>query len=209
MDSMLRSYRFSSLIGVAVATLLTVSLVHAAEPDADRKQVIEHLRRTQAKLLKAVAGLSDAQWNFKAAPDRWSVAECLEHIAVSEEFIRKIGVEKALASPAKPEGRAERMQKDAMILKMIVDRSQKFKAPEPVAPNKRFATPAEALAHFRASRKETIALARNAANLRYHVSEHPAFKEADAQQWLYFLSGHSERHTLQIEEVMADADFPK
>jgi hypothetical protein len=194
---------------VAVAGTLAISLVQAAEPDADRKQALEHLRRTQAKLLKAVAGLSDSQWNFKASPERWSIAECLEHIAVSEDFIRKIGVEKALASPAKPEGRAERMQKDPMILKMIVDRSQKFKAPEPVAPNKRFATPAEALAHFRESRKITIDLVRNAPDLRDHVAENPAFKEIDAQQWVYFLSGHSERHTLQIEEVMADANFPR
>jgi hypothetical protein len=37
----------------------------------------------------------------------------------------------------------------------------------------------------------------------------PAVQEADAYQWLLFLSAHTERHTKQIEEVKATAGFPK
>jgi hypothetical protein len=47
------------------------------------------------------------------------------------------------------------------------------------------------------------------ADLRAHASPHWAVKEADAYQWLLYLSGHSERHTRQILEVKADPNFPK
>jgi hypothetical protein len=31
----------------------------------------------------------------------------------------------------------------------------------------------------------------------------------DAYEWLIFMSAHTKRHTLQIEEVKADPKFPK
>ena len=35
-------------------------------------------------ILDAIAGLSPAQWTFKPAPDRWSIAEVLEHLSHTE-----------------------------------------------------------------------------------------------------------------------------
>jgi hypothetical protein len=34
-------------------------------------------------------------------------------------------------------------------------------------------------------------------------------KKLDAYEWILFVAGHSERHTKQINEVKADANFPK
>jgi hypothetical protein len=42
-----------------------------------------------------------------------------------------------------------------------------------------------------------------------HAMMSPVAEEVDALGWLYFLSGHVERHTLQIEEVKATEGFPK
>ena len=46
-------------------------------------------------------------------------------------------------------------------------------------------------------------------DLRAFAGPHPAFEMLDAYDWLLFLSGHTERHTLQIQEVKADPGFPK
>ncbi len=44
----------------------------------ERNRLIDHLKKGQLELEGATKGLSPAQWNFKPAPDRWSVAECYE-----------------------------------------------------------------------------------------------------------------------------------
>jgi len=35
-------------------------------------------------------------------PDRWSAAECIEHIAAAEDYIRGMIIEKVMAAPAAP-----------------------------------------------------------------------------------------------------------
>jgi glutamate formiminotransferase len=67
----------------------------------------------------------------------------------------------------------------------------------------------EAMAQFDAGRAKTAALAADADDLRTHVGDHPAFGALDAYGWVLFLSGHTERHTLQIEEIKADPAFPE
>ena len=165
--------------------------------------LVKELERTQARLLKSVEGLTPAQWTYKPAPDRWSVAETFEHITAAEPFIRAMVV-KSLETPSK-----EGSKKDEMILKGIVDRSTKFKAPEPLIPTNKYATAAEAIAAYQKERAETIKLAASDADFRTHGSDHFAFGPLDSAGWVLFLSGHSERHTLQIDEVKASEGFPK
>jgi hypothetical protein len=45
---------------------------------------VQYLEQTRDGVVAAVKGLSGAQMKFKPAPDRWSVAEILEHIALAE-----------------------------------------------------------------------------------------------------------------------------
>ncbi len=192
-------------------SLLAAFALPAYKISADEQTLlVNHLQRTAKELRAAVKGLSPEQFNFKAAPEKWSVAECLEHISTSEEFIRQVVTERALKSPAKTDGIAERKKNDERLLVGIVDRSQKFQAPEPLKPSNKFASPQAALAHFLKARKDTIALVKTSdADFRAHTAPHPVFKELDAYQWLLLVSGHSERHTRQILEVEADPKFPK
>lgn len=165
--------------------------------------LVAQLERTQARLLKSVDGLSDAQWNFKPAPDRWSVAETFEHITAAEPFIRAMVV-KSLETPAK-----EGSNKDEIILKALVDRTTKFKAPEPLIPTQRFKTRDEAIAAYKKEREETIKLAKSDVDFRKQGSDHFALGPLDSAGWVLFLSAHSERHTLQIDEVKATEGYPK
>lgn len=191
--------------------LLVATAAFATEPPVaanDNQKIAKELERTQARLLASVEGLSDEQWNFKAAPDRWSIGECVEHITASEPFIRNMigaAMKKELTAEAVKAG----TQKDEMISKGLVDRSQKFKAPEPLIPTNRFPFQAAAIEAFKKERAATIALATGDVNLRTHGDNHFLFGPLDAYGWFLFLSGHSERHTLQIDEVKAHADFPK
>ena len=46
------------------------------------------------------------------------------------------------------------------------------------------------------------------ADLRNHYAQLP-FGTIDAYQSLIFMSGHTERHILQIKEIMEDDNFPE
>ena len=104
---------------------------------ADRDKAVAYLESTRQGVVDATKGLSPAQWNFKAGLDRWSIAEVAEHIAAAEDYIRGMVVEKVMLAPARPAGE-DVVAIDAMIFKMIPDRSHKAQAPEPLKPTNRF-----------------------------------------------------------------------
>jgi hypothetical protein len=196
-----------NLVGVMALVLATASPV-VAQMDAqkDRAAAMAHLEMTRAKFLKSIDGLTEAQWKFKAGPDRWSIAEVAEHIGLSEVTILGL-VQKMLAAPGpKPDERLP----DNKVLTGLVDRTSKFQAPEMLKPVNKWAT-REALAKdFNTARDNTLQFVKSTTvDLRAHGGPHPVFKMLDAHQWILLISGHSERHTLQIEEVKTAAGYPK
>lgn len=175
----------------------------------ERDRAINYMKETQKDFLAAVEGLSDAQWKFKAAPDQWSIAETAEHIATAEDFIWA-RTQEIMKAPANPERRAETQGKDKIIYDKIPDRSRKAQAPEPLKPSGKFATREELVKHFKEVRAKQIAfLEETKEDLRSHIADNPALDAMDAFQWVIFNGAHSKRHTAQIEEVKADADYPK
>ena len=198
--------------GLTVAVLvLCASLSAFAQSltQADRDRAAKYLETTKQGVLDATAGLSEAQWNFKPAPDRWSVAEVTEHIAATEDYLRGMVTDKVMKAPPRPEGE-EVKPIDDMVLAMIPDRSHKQQGPEPLRPTNRFGSPAGSLKHFTESREETLAFLRDHDDLRAHAIDSPlGGKKLDAYEWILFVAAHSERHTKQINEVKADANFPK
>jgi hypothetical protein len=176
----------------------------------ERDRAIEYLKQTQKDFLASIAGVSETQWKFKAAPDRWSIAETAEHIAVAEQTIWDLVSGKIMKSPATPEKRAEVQGKDEIILTKVPDRSRKAQAPERLKPTGRWANEAALVKDFEATRaKEIEYVAETKEDLRSHFEEHPALKTMDAYQWLIFNGAHCKRHTAQILEVKADPNYPK
>jgi len=192
---------------VSTTGLLAQSATLTAE---EREAALKSLQATHDAFLKSIAGLSEKQWKFKPAPDRWSVAEVAEHIAVSESTIFGMVQGKIMQGPATPEKRTEIKVTDDQILKMVPDRSHKAQAPEFLKPTSRWATREELVKAFEDSRKATMDYVRTSNDdLRDHLGPHPVFGALDGYQWILLLSAHSERHTKQIEEVKADPGFPK
>jgi hypothetical protein len=176
----------------------------------ERERAIEYLEQTAKDFAAAINGLSDAQWSFKPSPERWSIAECAEHIAVSEEMVWNIVREKIMKSPAAPERRPEVAGKDEIVLKMIPDRSKRVQAPEAITPTGRFASREELVKRFDELRAQEISYLRETNDdLRSHFADHPFVKTLDAYQWLLLNGAHGKRHTSQIEEVKADPAYPK
>jgi hypothetical protein len=175
----------------------------------ERSVAVKNLEDSRDALIKDVKGLSDAQLHFKTAPDRWSVAECVEHIALAESKIFQL-VNMTLQAPADPSKRDSVKVTDQQLLASLVDRSHKSTAPEMLKPTGSFKSTADALDSFVTWRNLHIEYIKNTSDdLRDHYFRHPAFGLLDSYQWVLLIAGHSRRHTLQLEEVMADPNFPK
>jgi len=198
------------LRGVLFALLLTAGeAVTSAQglKQAEKDRALQYLEATKKNVLESTKGLSDAQWNFKPAPDRWSVAQVMEHIAAAEDFLRAITKDKVMVSPAGEPGR-DTKKTDEAVLTMVADRTNKGQAQEPLVPTHRFGSPEGSIQHFVESRAVTEDFLKNTTGLRDHVTDSPLGK-LDAYEFVLFIAAHSERHTKQINEVKADPNFPK
>ncbi len=195
-----------------VIPLLAFAVAAAAATltQGERDFAMSHLHASRKLFLNAVAGLSEAQWKFKPAPDRWSIAECAEHIALTEDAIFQLVTEKILKSPpAAGLPRATRAD-DEQLIHRLKDRSQRAQAPELLRPSGRWPSRESLIEHFKQSRDRTIAFVEaTQEDLRAHVAPHPVREHMDAYQWLLLLAAHAERHTAQIEEIKADPKFPR
>lgn len=193
---------------IAVAVCLAAALQAQTLTQADRDKAMKYLESTRQGVVDATKGLSQAQWTFKAAPDKWSVAEVTEHIAAAEDFLRGMIVQKVMVAPARPAGE-DVAAIDAMVLQAIPDRSQKKQAPEPLKPSNRFGSPEGSVQHFLDARTTTEDFLTKTPDLREHAADSPLGKKLDGYEWILFIAAHSERHTKQILEVKADPNFPK
>jgi hypothetical protein len=176
-------------------------------PD-ERAYLVDQLEQSKKAMLDSISGLTPAQWTFKSAPDRWSVQQCAEHIVLAESYIFQ-GAMGVLQTTAVPRPAQSNATVDHTLVKRFGDRSHKLKAPEPLVPAGKFATPEEAARAFIEARDKNIAYVKTTdADLRTHVGPGPA-GPMDAYQFLLLMASHSGRHTQQIREVEADPNFPK
>jgi hypothetical protein len=174
----------------------------------DRQKATDHLDQTRKDFLASISGLSEAQWKYKPAPDRWSIAEVAEHIAISEETILGIVTDRVLKAPPAPAGEAK--VTDEKVIQTVTDRSGKVQAPEMLKPVGKWASQAELTQAFEQRRTKTIDYVKTTQDdLRGHAGPHPMLGSLDGYQWVLLLSAHSARHTAQIEEVKADPGYPK
>lgn len=160
---------------------------------------------TRDSLTEAISGLSNAQWHFKPAPETWSVAENVEHLAILEWRVQFVVAALPGASPAEPNRNNSEVEQ--IILTRTPDRDTKLQAPPVARPSGEWA-PAESLARFLKSRAHTLELLISAPCLRGRVLPHPFFGPWDGYQWILAVAGHTARHVGQIMEVKSCPGFP-
>ncbi|GAB3543036.1 DinB family protein [Spirosoma fluminis] len=180
-----------------------------AVTDAERTYAIDALRTTQAHLHQSLENLSPAQLAHKPSADRWSITECVEHIALVEK-----GIANALLAsmnlPEDPDRRATIRVSDVDVIKAVRSRKVTLSAPTPFVPTGRFATTDAALQAFDEQRNTIITYVQHVQdNLRLRYFEHPALGTLDAYQAVLVMASHAERHRKQVEELKAGADFPQ
>lgn len=175
----------------------------------ERKDAVKFLKETEMGVYASVKNLSEAQLKSKAAEDKWSIEDCLKHIAASESMLWQ-AANGAIEQAPNPEKRSEIKMTDNDVKVKIADRSHKVKTTPQLEPqNISYKNAEEALTSFTENRAKLITYVNDTeADLRNHVAAFP-FGSLDAYQVILFIGAHSRRHTLQIEEVKMDPNFPK
>lgn len=194
---------------VPVLFLFAYSVKESGLSKKEKKAAITYLEETRDDLQATVNGLTEDQFNFKPADNKWSVKECLQHIAAAEAGLWQM-CEGTIKAAPNPEKRSEIKVSDEQLIKMLTDRSFKATAPAELQPDKSpYATALDALNAFKNSREKLIRYVKGTKDdMRNHVAQTP-LGSVDAYQLVLFIGAHSNRHTQQIAEVMADANFPK
>jgi hypothetical protein len=170
-------------------------------------EVLNYLDTQRAALAAAVELVPPAQREQAPGADRWSVAQVLEHLAITEKRIG-LGVTKwvsdARAGNLKPEIETSSIL-NTLPLDMIADRSQRRNAPEYVRPSGEVNAAAAwtALEESRATLRAG-AMAGDGLALGEVIQGHPVLGPINIYQWLLFVGSHEGRHTAQVIEIAAE-----
>jgi hypothetical protein len=175
----------------------------------ERSAAVAELEVSRQRLLAALEDLTEEEWRSRPSPERWSIAECAEHITAAELPLAKFLAVSATAEPSE-EQRLEIRGKDGFVRRFLRDRSQRGEAPERIRPKGRFATREETIRAFEDRRSANLAYVRETSDpLRDRFAPHPFAGVIDGYQWVLFLSAHTDRHAEQIEEIRLQFSHPE
>ena len=201
---------------VSVMTLLMLPTLivgaRAQAPDAkmtraERAELIDLLNKSEKEFLAAVESVSDAQWTFKAGPDRWSIGEVAEHLVLAEAGLFTTAT-RSVAAPADDKWTAT-VAKTDLLKRALPNRTTKVDAPQEIRPRGDL-TRAQVMARFKEQRARTLAFAQETeAPLKAHTAPNPFFGAINAHQLLLYIPLHNLRHDQQIAEVKTAPAYPR
>jgi hypothetical protein len=170
----------------------------------DRDHLVAHLQMTGAWLRDEVANLSQAQLEYRSAPDRWTIAEIVQHLVIAEPRYWEL-LQNGVHQPHAPGFKTRAT--DADVLWYGIDRTHRQKTSTDEDPRGQKIEISEALAKFGQLRETMLQYAKTTNDdLRAHDVRR---WNVDAYQWFLEISTHAQRHILQIREIKADPGFPK
>ncbi|MGB6689470.1 MAG: DinB family protein [Terracidiphilus sp.] len=167
--------------------------------ESEKRQMLALLDESRGALLKSLEDVTPEAALRAPAPGKWTILDCVEHLAVSEDYLLSqiVGAELIETSAIPP-------QREALIAERAADRTRRFESPEEGRPIGRFPTLAAAVEHFLASRERTLRFVEsNREDLRLKVTTHPLIGPANCQEMLLTMAMHPLRHAQQVEETKA------
>jgi len=168
----------------------------------EKHKLLAELETGRRELLGALDGLTEEAAARAPEAGKWSVLECVEHVATAEDYLFS---QIAAAQPA--DGELLSREREAKILARGVDRSWKVSSPQEGLPHGRFRSLREAVERFLASRERTIRFVENCEHdLRAQFTTHPIIGKANCYEMVLMMAIHPMRHAKQIAEIRGTAD---
>lgn len=168
------------------------------------EEVVNYLDKTRTELRAAVDSVPSDARNQKPAPNQWSVAQVLDHIAIVHSRVATaIGkwIAEAQAAGLGPETSNSSLL-NTIPAERILDRSRKVQAPETILPRSEIDAEA-AWSELEQAREKlrSAFLSGDGLALEQVVQPHPVLGPINMYQWTLFNASHEARHALQIREI--------
>jgi DinB superfamily len=168
------------------------------------QEVLDLLDTHRATLADAVRAVPEPLRGRRPAPERWSVAEILEHLGIVEGNITQLLRARIDAGQAEGLG-PERDTSEAVskaLVDRVLDRSARITTSARSQPTGNMDADA-AWDVLVERRRDLEALVRSADGLALGqiIAPHPVFGPLDVYQWLAFVGAHEGRHAQQIREA--------
>jgi hypothetical protein len=194
------------IFAVLLAIVLPSATYAAPMTTEERQRLVAHLEMTASWIQDESGNLSKPQLEFRAAENKWSVIDTLEHLNLAEPIYWKQFQDAMKAGPSSKKSAAT----DADILWYGIDRTERQMTSPNKIPHRNATSSTDVRVRLEAFRKlhaEMLDYARTTSDdLRSHILEAEGI---DLYQWLLMISTHTQRHILQIREVKMSPKFPK
>ena len=187
--------------------------------ETDRQFIITELNRTTDALKKEIDNLKNEQWNFRETPERWSIAEIVEHLEMQNQLhYRELSVVKY--APQYLQFTTITKGQDQYFSNYATD-TNKGQARWFLEPSGRFCTKeAGANAFFRARGELTKWVIQTPIDLRKQftfrtpvegkkTAELKIGQVRDLHQLLLTGIAHTDRHLRQIKAIKKHTNFPE
>jgi DinB superfamily len=188
----------------------TVPRILHAELSEYRRQ----LREVRADTERLVEGLSDAQLQWSPSPERWSIAQCLDHLNSGWRALPKLDrlIQGAIESGIRGDGPYRHPLLGRLYLR-FTEPPPKIRVPAPKkvrpAPN----PPADVVPRFVELQEEILkrVLAADGLDLGRIRTSSPITRRfrMSLGQWFAFLAAHERRHLWQAWQVRRHPAFPE
>src|SRR5262249_46184975 len=100
----------------------------------EKSELVDALEASRREFIAAADAIGESRAGAKPDPARWSALECIEHVTFVEDRFRGF-LEKSERGEAKQD-----KQKESDLQKQVVNRENRFQAPEAVQPIGRYST---------------------------------------------------------------------
>ncbi|MFN8357495.1 MAG: DinB family protein [Spirosomataceae bacterium] len=174
--------------------------------ETDRQYTLDNMKRTRDELIKETENLSPAQWNFHESPDRWSIAEIVEHLALWEIIWSR---EVSISSRNKPAPELIASSRPDSYYHEFIMEETPHTSPDISRPSG-FIEGKNNLAFFLRNQAINLKFVETTqADLRaiFELTNTP--NPRNIHQVLIFQWGHIDRHLRQIRKVKAHPNYPK
>lgn len=195
------------LLILLINVLLSISTGYAQKrwTEADRKYTVENLKRTRDELTRETENLTESQWHFRESPDRWSIAEVVEHLALWEIiWTREISM--GIRNTPRPDLIAT-SRPDSYYMDFIME-TKAHKSPDFSRPTG-FIQGKNNLLFFQRLRDQVIAFADTTqADMRAQFELTATNNPRNMHQVYIYQWGHVDRHLRQIRNVKQHPNYP-
>lgn len=165
----------------------------------------ESLETDRLQLRAAMERVAPELRSRKPGPNRWSVAEVLEHLSIVEA--RVVGMLGAMIPSAPTVDAAADASAAALDRTGLRNRGNRIVAPEQIQPTGTVSAE-DAWKALERSRAQLLQLLETAIgrDLAQINRQHPVLGPLNGYQWLAAVGGHEERHAMQIVEIATELE---